>query len=326
MRGVIMGSIDAIDSELYCALHKLNLRDDLNKVWEKIKSNQNVLREAIEVTKDKFKQRDVVKAIVISHFILVDYDSIDKEVYNKLINEIYSNVDIARLVAVGALNGGYVDTSINTDIYWEEMIRYYSNIVGKYGVAVQRALTKLQSLPIDYICSTHGPVWRENISKVVSIYDRLSKYETEDGVVIVYGTMYGHTEQVAEAIAAELSNRGVKNIVMHNVSKSNPSYILKDIFKYRGLIVGSPTYSLTLYPEIEAILSKISVREVKNRIFGYFGSFTWASVAVKKLKEFADNSGFEVLENSVEMKQSPTESVYSKCRELASEMADKLLQ
>ena len=102
-----MSSIDAIDSELYCALHKLNLRDDLNKVWEKIKANQNVLREAIEVTKDKFKQRDAVKAIVISHFILVDYDSIDKEVYNKLINEIYSNVDIARLVAVGALNGGY---------------------------------------------------------------------------------------------------------------------------------------------------------------------------------------------------------------------------
>jgi flavorubredoxin len=226
----------------------------------------------------------------------------------------------------GALNGGYTDTAINTDIYWEEMIRYYSNIVGKYGIAVQRALAKLQNLPIDYICSTHGPVWRENISKVVSIYDRLSKYETEDGVVIVYGTMYGHTEQVAESIATELSSRGIKNIVMHNVSKSNPSYILKDIFKYRGLIVGSPTYSLTLYPEIEAILSKITVREVKNRIFGYFGSFTWASVAVKKLKEFADNSGFQVLENSVEMKQAPTEVIYAQCKELAEEMAEKLLQ
>ncbi|MBQ5573693.1 MAG: FprA family A-type flavoprotein, partial [Bacteroidaceae bacterium] len=95
---------------------------------------------------------------------------------------------------------------------------------------------------------------------------------------------------------------------------------------YRGLIVGSPTYSLTLYPEIEAILSKITVREVKNRIFGYFGSFTWASVAVKKLKEFADNSGFQVLENSVEMKQAPTEVIYAQCKELADEMADKLLQ
>lgn len=226
----------------------------------------------------------------------------------------------------GALNGGFTDSSINIDIYWEEMIRYYSNIVGKYGVAVQRALTKLQGLPIDYICSTHGPVWSDNIAKVVSIYDRLSKYDTEDGVVIVYGTMYGHTEEVAETIAAELSGRGVKNIVLHNVSKSNPSYILKDIFKYRGLIVGSPTYSLTLYPEIEAILSKITVREVKNRIFGYFGSFTWASVAVKKLKDFADTSGFEILENCVEMKQAPTESVYSKCSELASEMANKLLK
>lgn len=84
--------------------------------------------------------------------------------------------------------------------------------------------------------------------------------------------MYGNTEQMAEAIAASLADNGIKNIVMHNVSKSPSSYILKDVFKYKGVIVGSPTYSNQLFPEVEAVLSKIELREVKNRIFGYFGS------------------------------------------------------
>ena len=176
----------------------------------------------------------------------------------------------------GTLDGGFLDTRINLDKYWEEMVRYYSNIVGKYGNPVQKALAKLGHLPITTICSTHGPVWTENIARVVGVYDRLSRYEAEEGVVIAYGSMYGNTEQMAEAIAAELSAQGIKNIVMHNVSKSNPSYILKDIFKYRGLIVGSPTYSNQIYPEVDSLLSKILVREVKGRYLGWFGSFTWA--------------------------------------------------
>ncbi|WP_181819051.1 flavodoxin domain-containing protein, partial [[Clostridium] innocuum] len=123
-------------------------------------------------------------------------------------------------------------------------------------------------------------VWREYASKAIDIYDRMSRYEGEEGVVIIYGSMYGNTEQMAEAIAASLADNGIKNIVMHNVSKSPSSYILKDVFKYKGVIVGSPTYSNQLFPEVEAVLSKIELREVKNRIFGYFGSFTWAGAAV----------------------------------------------
>ena len=86
--------------------------------------------------------------------------------------------------------------------------------------------------------------------------------------------------------AASLAANGVKNIVMHNVSKSPASYVLKDIFKYKGLIIGSPTYSNRLFPEIESILDKIETREVKHRLYGYFGSFTWAGAAVKNLAAF----------------------------------------
>ena len=105
-------------------------------------------------------------------------------------------------------------------------------------------------------------------------YDRLSRYEADEGVVIAYGSMYGHTEEMAETIADAISAEGIKNIVLHNVSRSNASYILRDIFKYRGLIIGSPTYSNQIYPDIESLLSKIAVRDIKNRFLGYFGSFT----------------------------------------------------
>ena len=221
----------------------------------------------------------------------------------------------------GTVDGGPIDTQINLDKYWDEMVRYYANIVGKYGTPVQKALQKLGALPIQMICSTHGPVWTENIGKVVGIYDKLSRYEADKGVVIVYGSMYGHTEQMAEVIAKQLTANGVKNVVMHNVSKSHPSYILADIFKYNGLIIGSPTYNTQLYPEVEAILSKILMRDIKGRCLGWFGSFSWAGKAVGLLGEFAEKSHFTLVGEPVEMKQGMLASVEEQCEALAEAMA-----
>lgn len=224
----------------------------------------------------------------------------------------------------GALNGGCIDKNINTEIYMGEMRRYYSNIVGKFGNPVQKALQKCSGLDIKMICPTHGPVWEEKIAEVVAMYDKLSRYEAEEGVVIAYGTMYGNTEQMAEAIAEELSAQGIKNIVMHNVSKTPHSFILADIFRYKALIVGCTTYNMHLYPEMEALLSKVAARDMKNRLVGYFGSFTWASAAVKKLGEYAAQLKFEVVGNPVEMKQSMSASNEQQARELAVAMADRL--
>lgn len=224
----------------------------------------------------------------------------------------------------GALNGGCIDKNINTEIYMGEMRRYYSNIVSKFGNPVQKALQKCSGLDIKMICPTHGPVWEEKIAEVVAMYDKLSRYEAEEGVVIAYGTMYGNTEQMAEAIAEELSAQGIKNIVMHNVSKTPHSFILADIFRYKALIVGCTTYNMHLYPEMEALLSKVAARDMKNRLIGYFGSFTWASAAVKKLGEYAAQLKFEVVGNPVEMKQSMSASSEQQARELAVAMADRL--
>ena len=110
----------------------------------------------------------------------------------------------------GALAGAFVDTDMNCDIYWDEMRRYYSNIVGKYGVPVQQALKKLAGVKIDYICSTHGPVWHEHIARVIEAYDRMSRYDTDRGVVICYGSMYGNTERAAEVIARAAAQASIR--------------------------------------------------------------------------------------------------------------------
>ncbi|MDH6354288.1 anaerobic nitric oxide reductase flavorubredoxin [Dysgonomonas sp. PH5-45] len=227
----------------------------------------------------------------------------------------------------GTLDGGITDAQLHPERYYDEMIRYYSNIVGKFGSPVQKALEKLNNLDINYICSTHGPVWTlpQQIEKVVNIYDKLSRYEGNEGVVIAYGTMYGNTEQMAETIAHELAVQGIKEVIVHNVSKRSDSYILRDIFKYRGLIVGSPTYNNKLYPNIEYLLSKIESREMKNRYFGYFGSFTWAGAAVKRLAQFAEDTKFEVVGTPVEMKQSMQLDNYTACVELGKAMAARLI-
>ncbi len=226
----------------------------------------------------------------------------------------------------GALNGAYIDAEMNCDIYWDEMLRYYSNIVGKYGTPVQQALKKLAGVKIDYICSTHGPVWHEHIERVVGMYDRLSRYEGADGLVIAYASMYGNTERAAEVIARAASEAGVKNIIMHDVSRTHHSYIIADIFRYRALILGAPTYNNGLYPQMESLLSELAGRGMKNRLLGWFGSFSWAGKAVKTIGEWNETRlHFEPVGTPVEIKQSLDEATTRACEELGRAMGERLL-
>ena len=225
----------------------------------------------------------------------------------------------------GALNGAIIDEKMNCDSFWAEMERYYSNIVGKYGTPVQMALKKLAGIKLDYICSTHGPVWHQYIDKVMAIYDRLSKYEAESGLVICYGTMYGNTERAAEVIARAASEAGVKNIVMHNVSKSHHSYIIRDVFRYKGLIVGAPTYNTGLYHEMDVLLSELSQKDIKGRLFGWFGSYGWASKAVAEIARWNEEKlHYEAVGEPVEIKQSLTAETFAQCEALGRAMAERL--
>ena len=227
----------------------------------------------------------------------------------------------------GTIDGGVLDTQLVTEKYHDEMIRYYSNIVGKFGSPVQTALKKLSGIEIDMICSTHGPVWTKegSAAEVISLYDKLSRYDADNGLVIAYGSMYGHTEELAETIAFAAGECGLRNIVMHNVAKSHVSDIIRDVFKYKGLIIGSPTYNNKLYPEVESLVSALQSRNLKNRLFGCFGGFTWSDASAKNLLTFANEMEFEIIADPVVIRQGMLNDVQEKAQSLGNAMATKLL-
>ncbi len=204
----------------------------------------------------------------------------------------------------GALDGGVTDEELSFEDYYDEMVRYYACIVGKYGSPVQKALQKLSSLPIEIIASTHGPVWKCSIDKVVKVYDELSRYSAQRGVVVAYGSMYGNTAGLCEEIACRLREKGVEKIRIYDLSSADISDVLHDIFLYRGLVIASPTYNNELFPPVRELLEKISERTVKGRLFGFVGSYTWASAALKRFADKAEKCGWETLPCNVEMKQS----------------------
>lgn len=223
----------------------------------------------------------------------------------------------------GALNGGVIDTEMNTDIYISEMYRYYSNIVGKYGRFVTAALNKLKSLKISHICPTHGPVWHERIAEVTEITRRLAAYESEPGVVIIYGTMYGNTAEAAESIAAELSKLGERNIIVHNAARTPMSRMISDAFRYDTIIVGSCTYSMRLFPAVESFLNAMETREIRNKVFGVFGSFTWApGAAENKFTEFAERIKLPIAA-SFSFKHAMSEAAFGDAHEFAKTIMEK---
>ena len=176
------------------------------------------------------------------------------------------------------------------------------------------------------ICSTHGPVWQREIPRVVDMYDRLSRYEGEPGAVVAYGSMYGNTEQMAERIARELAEAGVRRIRVHNLSYADPSVVLRDVFRYDTLVVGSPTYNAELFPPVEQLLRRLEARCIPQRNFAFFGSFTWAAAAVRRMKEFSERMKWEPVCGPVEMKQGYSPAMIGPCRSLAAAVAERVLR
>ena len=210
----------------------------------------------------------------------------------------------------GAVAENPVDDEGAFGQYRDEMIRYYSNIVGKYGTPVQAALKKLAGLPVKRICSTHGPIWETCISDVVSLYDRMSRYDADRGVCIVYGSMYGNTAAAAEDLAMELERRGIP-YALHDLACNNSDSLglsgaLRDVFKYDTIAVGSPTYNNGIFPPVEAFMSALQARLIKGKRFYAFGSYTWAAASVRLLNERAEAMNFDVLGDGLPFPQAYT--------------------
>ena len=207
----------------------------------------------------------------------------------------------------GAVDGQIVDEDDTFEIFRDEMMRYYACIVGKYGNPVQTALKKLRGLDIRRICSTHGPVWEHNVSAVVALYDKMSRYEVERGVCIAYASMYGNTAAAADALAMELDALGIPyaihDLAGNNAGELGLSGALRDVFKYDTIVVGAPTYNNGIFPPAETFMKALQARLIKGRRFYAFGSYTWAGASVRQLNELAASLNFEVLGDGLSFPQ-----------------------
>lgn len=224
----------------------------------------------------------------------------------------------------GTLDGGIFDDEINLSFYEDEMLRYYANIVGRYSDDAKKALDKLADVPVEMICSTHGPIWRTDLAKVLSLYQKWTTHTTENGVVIAFASMYGNTERMADYIARQLSQQGIRNIRIYDVSKTHMSYIIRDIWRYKGLLLGSCAYNGEAFPQMKYLLDKLIHLEVRNRFLGLFGSSGWNGAGVKALKDFAQNIEMQIIGEPAGIKGSLTDSTREQCMLLARNMSEML--
>lgn len=199
----------------------------------------------------------------------------------------------------GALNGNLFADEVDFEKDWmAEARRYYSNIVGKYGVPVQTLLKKAAGLDIQMICPLHGPVWRENLNTFLEKYDTWSKYEPEEqDVILIYGSIYGHTEAVVNALATKLAEQGLKSVKVYDVSTTHVSELIGEIFRASHIVLASPTYNGGIYPPMANLLHDMKALAVQNRTVAVMENGSWAPVAARLMqKELNELKDVKVLE------------------------------
>ena len=171
--------------------------------------------------------------------------------------------------------------------YLDDARRYYANIVGKYGAQVQAVLKKAAKIDIKFICPLHGPVWRgEHIAWFIDKYQKWSKYEPEDdGIVVIYGSLYGHTASAAEAFAAKLRAKSGKDVKVYDISKTHSSNIIGEIWRVGKIVIFSPTYNNGIYLPVANLLHDMECLTVQNKVIALAQNGTWAPVSAKLMNE-----------------------------------------
>lgn len=227
----------------------------------------------------------------------------------------------------GALAGNIFDDEITFDTTWmNDARRYYTNIVGKYGVQVQTLLKKAASLDIEMICPLHGPIWHKDLGLLLEKYQKWSTYEPEDKtVMIAYATMYGNTENAANVLAGMLADKGVKNIAMYDVSETDVSELVAESFRCSHLVLAAPTYNSRIQPKMEAYLSDIKALNLQNRTVAVIDNGTWAATAGKQMIGMLEGmKNMTILENPISIKSALAENQLGALEALADELAKQV--
>lgn len=205
----------------------------------------------------------------------------------------------------GALNGTIFNDEADFEReYLADARRYYANIVGKYGMQVQALLKKAAGLNIQMICPLHGPIWRTDLGWFIDKYDKWSRYEPEEkAVVVLYGSIYGHTEQAVNALACALAEKGARNIAVYDVSRTHVSDLIGEIFRASHLVIACPTYNGGIYPPMENLLTDMKALSVQKRTVALVENGTWAAASGRQiLKRLEEMKEMLVLEEQLSLK------------------------
>ncbi len=226
--------------------------------------------------------------------VMVTYDTVDKILFSA-----------DAFGAFGAVDGSIFADEVDFDHrYMDEARRYYTNIVGKYGMQVQALLKKASGVEINMICPLHGYVWRKDLGKFIDKYQKWSTYTPEiNSVLVVYASVYGGTQNAAEILAGKLAQLGVKDVKLYDVSVTHPSYIVADAFKYSHIVFASTTYNNGIFVNMENLLHDIVAHNLQNRKVGIIENGSWAPVSGKLMSELISKmKNTEIIGSPVSLK------------------------
>lgn len=238
--------------------------------------NKREIKEGDSVTVGKHTLRFVQAMMVHWPEVMFAYDEYDGTLYCEDAFGTFGTHD-------GCL---FADECDFESRYMDEARRYYTNIVGKYGDHVQKVLAKASGLKINRLCPLHGPIWRKDLGTILGKYDLWSRYEPEErGVSIIYSSMYGNTESVANLLAFKLKERGVQNVMVRRASETHPSYMVADAFRYSNLVFAAPTYNNELHPPMAHVIDDMRRMTVRNRKYSVIGNGSWGPQSQRIIME-----------------------------------------
>lgn len=199
----------------------------------------------------------------------------------------------------GALRGGiFDDQCTDFGFYEKEALRYYVNIVAVFSRPVLQAIAKLKDVPVSVVAPSHGLIWRENPGRIIELYQDWAQYASHPGdvgVTIIYGTMYGNTEEMMNAVAQGVSNEGVP-VDIFDARRTHVSYVLPSLWTKRGVIVGAPTYEGGLFPPVAETLNMAATKRIRNKITTHFGSYGWSGGAQREFESLVEKLKWEMTE------------------------------
>jgi anaerobic nitric oxide reductase flavorubredoxin len=226
----------------------------------------------------------------------------------------------------GALRGAiFDDECLHLDFYEKEALRYYSNIVANYSPRVLDAIAKLSGLPIHIVAPSHGLVWRRQPERIIGHYKKWAEYgsgKTEPEITLIYGSMYGHTERLMDAVARGVSDAGVR-LEIFDAARTHVSYILPSLWSRTGVIVGAPTYEVKLFPPVAEALTRAANKSILGRPAAYFGSYGWSGGGLKDMKRIVEPAKWDIRE-TFEFIGSPTRDDLKKGEALGRRFAETI--